>query len=54
MNLANNLALLRCQACGGIMKLVRSVPKPEGRSNLLFFTCASCGEVDVKEEKCAA
>jgi hypothetical protein len=54
MNLANNLAMLRCQACGGMMKLVRSVPKPEGHSDLLFFACSSCGEVDVKEEKSAA
>src|SRR6202035_68098 len=54
MNLANNLAMLRCQDCGGIMKLVRSVPKPEGHSDLLFFACSSCGEVDVKEEKSAA
>jgi transcription elongation factor Elf1 len=54
MNLANNLAMLRCQSCGGIMKLVRSVPKPEGHSVLLFFTCPSCGEADVKEEKSAA
>jgi hypothetical protein len=54
MILADNLTILRCPSCGNIMKPVRSVPKPEARSNLLFFACTSCSEVDVKEEKLVA
>src|SRR5258708_3602139 len=51
MVLADNLPILRCPSCGGAMKLIRSVPRPEGLADLLFVACSSCNEVDVKEEK---
>jgi hypothetical protein len=51
MVLADNLAILRCPSCGGLMKLVRSVPRPEGLPPLIVISCMSCNEVEVKEEK---
>ena len=51
MVLADNLAILRCPSCGGLMKLVRSVPRPEGLPPLNVISCMSCNEVEVKEEK---
>jgi hypothetical protein len=51
MILADNLAILRCPSCGGMMKLLRSVPRPEGLPPLLVISCTSCNEVEVKEEK---
>jgi hypothetical protein len=51
MILADNLAILRCPSCGGVMKLVRSVPRPEGLPALIVVSCTSCNEVEVKEEK---
>jgi hypothetical protein len=51
MILADNLAILRCPACGGMMKLVRSVPRPEGLPPLIVMSCTSCNEVEVKEER---
>jgi hypothetical protein len=51
MILADNLAILRCPACGGIMKLLRTVPRPEGLAPLIVISCTSCNEVEVKEEK---
>jgi hypothetical protein len=51
MVLADNLAILRCPACGGMMKLVRSVPRPEGLPPLIVMSCMSCNEVEVKEER---
>jgi hypothetical protein len=51
MVLADNLAILRCPACGGMMKLVRSVPRPQGLSPLNVLSCTSCNEVEVREEK---
>ena len=51
MILADNLAILRCPACGGMMKLVRSVPRPEGLPPLVVMSCTSCSEVEVKEER---
>jgi hypothetical protein len=51
MVLADNLPILRCPSCGGAMKLIRSVPRPEGLPDLLVVACSSCNEVEVKEEK---
>jgi hypothetical protein len=51
MVLADNLPILRCPSCGGAMRLIRSVPRPEGLPDLLVVACASCNEVEVKEEK---
>jgi hypothetical protein len=51
MILADNLAILRCPSCGGIMKLLRTVPRPEGLPPLTVISCTSCNEVEVKEEK---
>jgi hypothetical protein len=51
MILADNLAILRCPACGGMMKLVRTVPRPEGLPPLIVMSCTSCNEVEVKEER---
>jgi hypothetical protein len=51
MVLADNLAIMRCPSCGGLMKLVRSVPRPEGLPPLIVISCMSCNEVEVKEEK---
>jgi hypothetical protein len=51
MVLADNLAILRCPSCGGLMKLVRSVPRPEGLPPLIVISCMSCNEVEVKEER---
>jgi len=50
MILADNLAIVRCASCGGMMKLVRTVPRPEGLPPLIVMSCTSCNEVDVKEE----
>jgi len=51
MVLADNLAILRCPSCGGMMKLVRTVPRPEGLPPLVVMSCTSCSEVEVKEER---
>jgi hypothetical protein len=51
MILADNLPILRCPSCGGAMKLIRGVPRPEGLPDLLVVACLSCNEVEVKEEK---
>jgi len=51
MVLADNLAILRCPACGGVMKLIRSVPRSEGLPPLIVVSCTSCNEVEVKEAK---
>jgi hypothetical protein len=51
MVLADNLAIVRCPSCGGMMKLLRSVPRPEGLPPLLVISCTSCNEVEIKEEK---
>ena len=50
MVLADNLPILRCSACGNIMRLVRTVPRP-GEADLRVVICSSCNEVEVKEEK---
>jgi hypothetical protein len=51
MTLADNLPILRCPSCGGAMKPIRSVPRPERLPELLVVACPSCNEVEVKEEK---
>jgi len=51
MILADNLPILRCPSCSGAMKLIRSVPRPEGLPDLLVIACTFCSEVEVKEEK---
>jgi hypothetical protein len=54
MVLADNLPILRCLCCGGIMKLVRTVPRVQGLSALFVIACSACNEVEVKEEQRAA
>jgi hypothetical protein len=49
MILADNLPILRCPSCGGVMKLVRSVPRLGTLPDLLVVACSSCEEVQVKE-----
>lgn len=51
MVLADNLPILRCASCGGTMKLIRSVPRPEGLPDLHVLACPYCSEVEVKEGK---
>jgi hypothetical protein len=51
MVLADNLPILRCPSCSGAMKLIRSVPRPDGLPDLLVVACPSCNEVEVKEGK---
>jgi hypothetical protein len=54
MILADNLPILRCPSCGGVMKLVRTVPRLGGLTDLLVVTCSSCNEVQVNEDRRAA
>jgi hypothetical protein len=54
MVLADNLPILRCLCCGGIMKLVRTVPRVQGLPALFVIACSACNEVEVKEEQRAA
>jgi hypothetical protein len=51
MILADNLPILRCPSCSDAMKLIRSVPRPDGLPDLLVVACQSCNEVEVREEK---
>ena len=51
MILADNLAMVRCPNCGGIMKLIRCVPRPEGLPDLIVVACTSCNELEVHVEK---
>ena len=50
MVLPDNLPILCCRSCGGIMKLVRTVPRLGGLPELHFVSCSSCNDVEVKEE----
>jgi hypothetical protein len=53
MILPDNLPILCCPSCGGIMKQLRVIPRP-GSPNLQVVACLSCNEVQVLEEKRAA
>jgi hypothetical protein len=50
----DNFPLLRCPACGNVMRLVRNVPRPGGLPNLAVFACASCSEVETREDRRSA
>ena len=53
MILPDNLPILCCPSCGGIMKQVRNIPRP-GSPNLQVVACLCCNEVEVLEEMRAA
>jgi hypothetical protein len=50
----DNFPLLRCPACGNVMKLVRNVPRSGGLPDLAVFACPSCSEVETKEDRRSA
>jgi len=54
MVLPDNLPILRCPACGDIMKLVRSVQRLGGLPDLSVVACLSCNETEVKDVTRAA
>jgi len=54
MVLPDNLPILRCPACGDIMKLVRSVQRLGGLPDLSVVACLACNETEVKDVTRAA
>jgi predicted RNA-binding Zn-ribbon protein involved in translation (DUF1610 family) len=52
--LAENLPIMVCPACGQTMKMLRSVPRAGGLPPLLTFLCPSCCEAQTQDDKRAA
>jgi hypothetical protein len=52
--IADNLPILVCPACGQAMRLLRTVPRLGGLPALLVLVCPSCNEVETRDDKRAA